>query len=405
MTDYSGMDALQRRLECKRSRVLLRYNYYEMKNGVMDFGISTPPDLRQWNAVLGWCAKAVDSLADRLQFHEFRNDNFDLNQIFKLNNPDTLFDSAILSALISSCCFIYISEDETGFPRLQVIDGANATGRINPITGLLEEGYAVLQRDEHENPVIWAYFTESETAIFRYGETSTQIYPNPAGIPLLVPIIYRPDARRPFGHSRISRSCMSLVGCALRTVKRAEISAEFYSYPQKYVLGTDPNMQPLEKWRAYMSSMLELTKDEDGDRPTVGQFTQQSMEPHNSQLRMFASLFAGECGLTPDDLGFAADNPSSAEAIRSSHENLRLTARRAQRTFGSGLLNAGYVAACVRDGYRYQRQQLYLTTPVWEPIFEVDASQLAGLGDAILKIQQAFPDSFTKEKLYDLTGI
>jgi Protein of unknown function (DUF1483). len=58
---------------------------------------------------------------------------------------------------------------------------------------------------------------------------------------------------------------------------------------------------------------------------------------------MFASLFAGETGLTLDDLGFVTSNPSSEGAIRAAHENLRLTARKAQRTFGTGFLNAAYL--------------------------------------------------------------
>lgn len=52
----------------------------------------------------------------------------------------------------------------------------------------------------------------------------------------LVPIIYKPDAKRPFGHSRISRACMDYVKSAMRTLKRAEISSEFYSFPQKYAI-------------------------------------------------------------------------------------------------------------------------------------------------------------------------
>ena len=123
------------------------------------------------------------------------------------------------------------------------------------------------------------------------------------------------------------------------------------------------------------------------------------------QLRIYASLFAGETGLTLDDLGFVGENPSSAEAIRASHENMRVAARKAQRTFGVGFLNVGYLAACVRDDYAYQRRQFYLTKPRWEPIFEPDAAQLSGIGDAALKIQQSFPDYFTEDKLHDLTGI
>ena len=154
-----------------------------------------------------------------------------------------------------------------------------------------------------------------------------------------------------------------------------------------------------------MSAILEITKDDAGDHPVVGQFSQQSMTPHLEQLKMFASLFAGETGLTLEDLGFSSGNPASSDAIKASHESLRLKARAAQKTFGSGFLNAGYLAACLRDGQPYKRNQIYMTTPKWEPLFEPDASSMSGIGDAALKLQQAFPDYFTEEKLRDLMGV
>lgn len=405
MAEYEGIGYLRRKLNTKRTRVNMRYGYYEMKNTVEDMSKMIPPDMRCLTASLGWCGKAVDSLADRLVFREFADDNFDMNQIYQMNNPDTLFDSAILSALISSCCFIYISQDDEGYPRLQVIDGGNATGIIDPITGLLREGYAVLERDKNKNVTMEAYFTPGRTDYVRKGVKEIQSVYNAAPYPLLVPIIYRPDAVREFGHSRISRACMKIVQSALRTIKRSEVSAEFYSFPQKYVLGLSNDAEEMDKWQATMSSFLTFTKDEDGDAPTLGQFTQQSMSPYIEQFRMFASLFAGETGLTLDDLGFVSDNPSSAEAIKASHENLRLAARKAQRTFGSGFLNAGYLAACVRDNYPYLRRQVYLTKPTWEPIFEPDAAMLSSIGDGTIKINQAVPGYFNKDNLRWMTGI
>ena len=217
---------------------------------------------------------------------------------------------------------------------MQVIDGSNATGIIDPITGLLKEGYAVLNRNDQGNPTLEAYFTFENTIFLEKGKEN--IVKNDAPYPLLVPIIYKPDAHRPFGHSRISRACMSYTQSALRTLLRSEVSAEFYSFPQKYVTGISQDAEQLNKWKATISSFLQFDKDEDGDSPKLGQFTQQSMTPYIEQLRMFASLFAGETGLTLDDLGFVADNPSSAEAIKASHDNLRLAARKAQRTFGTG---------------------------------------------------------------------
>lgn len=405
MPDYKGIEYLRRRLAQKKTRVDLRYKYYEMKNVTRDFGISTPPDLRLWMGALGWCGRAVDSLADRLCFMGFDNDVFDMNGVYDANNRDVLIDSAFLGAMISACDFIYITADKSGFPLMRVIDGRHATGIIDPTTNMLREGYAVIEFDEWDRPVTEAYFLPGETWIYEKGVKEPYAVTNAAPYPLLVPVIYRPDAVRPFGHSRITRACMSIVGSAIRTAKRSEIAAEFYSYPQKYLLGTDPEADMMEKWKATMASMIQVTKDEDGDKPTAGQFQQASMSPHTEQLRMFAGLFAGETGLTLDDLGFPSQNPSSSEAIKAAHETLRLTARKAQRTFGVGLLNAGYLAACVRDNYSYLRRQVSGTRLLWAPIFEPDISSLSGVGDAVQKIQTSFPDYFTEDKLRELTGI
>lgn len=403
--NYKGIPYLQQKLIQKNLRTTTRYLFYEMKNIAFDFGISSPPELKLWNSVVGWCAKGVDSLADRLNFYEFRDDVFGLNEILNMNNKDVLVDSAVLGALINACDFIYVSEDETGYPRLQVIDGGNATGIIEPTSYLLNEGYAVLERDIYGQPTKEVYFTYEYTAYYE-GGVLVETRPNKAPYPCLVPIIFRPDSRREFGHSRISRACMSYVGSALRTIKRSEISAEFYSFPQKWVTGIDPSAEQMDKWSAAMSAMMKFTTNVDGqDHVKLGQFTQQSMTPHTDQLKMFASLFAGEVGLTLDDLGFPTANPASYDAIKAAHENLRLTAKKAQKTFGIGLKNAGYLAACIRDGQKYNRSQLYMTEPIWTPPFPADVSMLGGIGDALGKIETAMPGYMTEEKIFELTGI
>ncbi len=405
MADLKGIEYLRALLSNKRARVLTRYKYYDMKNHVLDFGISTPPNLKWLQSTMGWCGKAVDSLADRLQFKEFRNDNFNLMEIYQMNNADVLFDSAIQGALIASCCFIYVSKDEEGYPRLQVIDGGNATGVIDPITGFLEEGYAVLERDELGAPITEAYFVPGRTDYYYGDKQEPESYEHNALYPLLVPVIYRPDATRRFGHSRISRACMGYQDAASRTIKRSEIAAEFYSFPQKYVTGLSDDAEEMDKWKATLSSLLTFTKDDEGDKPTVGQFAQHSMTPHIEQLRMFASLFGGETGLTMDDLGFATGNPSSSDAIKAAHESLRMTARKAQAKFGSCFLNAGIVAASIRDNAPYARKAFYQTKVVWYPVFEPDGSALSAIGDGAIKVNQAVEGFFNGETLSDLTGI
>ena len=400
-----GLDYLRGKLDKHAARVNLRYKQYDEKYQDKDVGIVIPKEMKdKYRAVMGWTAKSVDALADRLVFKGFVNDNFNIEDIFNMNNPDIFFDNAILSTLIGSCCFVYISKAETGEARLQIIEASNATGIIDPITGLLNEGYAILSRDKYDYPNSEVYFRPYFTDYYEDGKFAYRIN-NPTGRVLLVPIMYRPDAKRPFGRSRIKRSVMYYQAYAKRTLERADISAEFYSFPQKYMLGTSQDAEPMDKFQATIATILEVTKDEDGDIPKLGQFQQQSMAPFTEQLKTLASVFAGETGLTLDDLGFATDNPSSADAIKASHETLRAIARKAQRCFNSGFLNVGYVARCLEDDYPYLRNQFYKTKTTWYPIFEPDVAALSGIGDAAIKVNQAVPDYFNKNNLSDLTGI
>lgn len=410
MSELKGIAYLENKLKIKRTRVDLRYHYYEQKAVAADLGISTPQGLEWLSTINGWCTKAVDNLADRLQFDGFEHDEFNFTEMFDQNNPDIFFDDAILSALISSCSFVFVSkgqETQVGKRiRFQVIDGANATGIIDDFTKLLFEGYAILERDKDNKVVRYAYFTPGRTEIYQKGikdPIAVETFDSPYCA--LVPIIYKPDAKRQFGHSRISRACMDYAKSAMRTVKRAEISAEFYSFPQKYVTGLSQDAEKIDTWQATMSAMLSFTKDEDGDSPSIGQFQTGSMAPHIEQLKAIASMFAGETGLTLDDLGFVTSNPSSAEAIKAGHEGLRLVASKAQRCFGVGFKNVGYMGACIRDDYPYLREQVFETKALWKPTFEPDAAMLSAIGDGVLKLNQAMDGFVDEERMRRLTGI
>jgi len=412
MNELKGVSYLQNKLNNKRSRVLLRYRYYEQKAIAPDLGISTPEGLEWLSTVNGWCSKAVDNLADRLQFDSFEHDEFNFQSLYDQNNPDILFDDAMLSALISSCSFVLITkgtENEVDGQRIrfQVIDGGNATGVIDDYTKLLTEGYAVLERDDNDGVVSYAYCVPGKTEIYK-GGTLIGVETFDSDFCALVPIIYKPDAKRQFGHSRISRACMDYAKSAMRTVKRMEISAEFYSFPQKYATGLAQDAEDMEPWKAAMSAMMTFSKDDEGDSPSVGQFQIGSMAPHVEQLKSIASMFAGETGLTLDDLGFATSNPSSAEAIKAGHETLRLMASKAQRCFGIGFKNVGYMGVCIRDNTNYRRETVLETKLLWKPTFEPDAAMLSAIGDGVLKLNQAMESggSYIDEaRMKRLTGI
>src|SRR5699024_7640539 len=174
-----------------------------------------------------------------------------------------LFDDAKLSALVNSCSFIYISEGDEDLPRLQVIQGSEATGILDPVTRLLTEGYAVLSRDDYGSPYEELYFITGRTDYYVGGKLIDSVNSDTPA-PLLVPIIHRPDSSKPFGRSRITPSAIYYQKYAKRTLERADVTAEFYSWPQKYAVGTSQDSEPMDSWKATVASMLEFTKDEDG---------------------------------------------------------------------------------------------------------------------------------------------
>lgn len=398
-----GIDYLRQKLSSRQKRIDERYKYYEMKKTPMDFGIFTPPKLMNFKRVNGWCSKSVDALADRLSIQKFKNDYFGMWDYFKNNNHDILFDSAILSALICSCSFIYLYKDDFDNVKMQVIDGGKATGIIDDTTRFLKEGYAILDTDHYGIPTKEAYFTSDYTEFYERDKEPYRV-DNPALYPLLVPVVYRPDAKRPFGHSRISRDCMDYQDAASRTLKKLSISEEYYSVPQKYALGIDDDVE-VNNWVASASAMLAIGKSEDGTMPQIGSFAQMSISSFMDSIKVQASLFAGATGLTLDDLGFPTANPASDDAIKLQHAELTRTAKKAQKSFATGFLNAGFLASCLENDMAFTRDRIADTKIIWEPLFEPGASTLSAIGDGVSKINSAISGYIGKDELHQLTGI
>src|SRR5690625_6492446 len=80
-------------------------------------------------------------------------------------------------------------------------------------------------------------------------------------------------------------------------------------------------------------------------------------------------------------------------------------AEKAQRDFSNGFLNAGYLAASLRDNFPYERYEIYRTKPKWEPIFKSDASSISTIGDGVGKINQVVPNFFGNNNLRDLIDV
>lgn len=334
----------------------LRNKYYDAKNTIKDLGISIPPPLLgKISTVVGWPAKAVSSLAVRSRFDGFSFDGSDsgLGTILDENDFYTTYRQAVTSELTNSCVFCTVTRGGIGEPDvvLSMYSAINSAAVWDYRRKRIRCGLVVSDFSKTGQPTGYNLFSDDAVVSIRKNDStwSYSIMPHPMGRPLMEPMVYNPTLDRPFGRSRISRAVMSITDEAVRETLRTSIASEFFTAPQRYIMGADPDLfDSMPKWEAYIGSFLALTRDDNGDVPNVGQFTQGSMQPHTEYMRSLASQFAGETNVPISSLGVVSDNPSSAEAIYAAKEDLIIEAESLNELNGRSLRNIGLMALAIK---------------------------------------------------------
>lgn len=336
-------------LNRKRARNELRRRYYEGHNVLKDLGISIPPQLRKVEVVVGWPAKAVDAMSRRTRLDGFTGGGDEVRgiveAIWEQNRLASEIPAAHTSALVHSCAFafVHVGDESLGEPPVlvTVASAEDATGTWDRRRRALRDALSVVDLDVASGqPTLMNLWLPNRVVALR--RTANGVFEasetvHGMGVPVEV-LPYRADLQRPFGRSRITRGVMYHTDSAVRTMLRTEVGAEFYNAPQRYALGvdddafTDAGGNPSPAWSVMLGRLLTLTRDEDGELPTVGQFAQQTMQPNVEQLRSIAMMFSGETSLPVGSLGVVQDNPESADAIRARNEELGIEIEHWQRT-------------------------------------------------------------------------
>lgn len=401
-SDAALLDELLNKWAQKRHRNMLRSTYYDGKNVLRDLGISIPPQLKTMEAVLGWPSKAVGVLASRCNFDGFvvpgqDQDPFDLAGLFVDNDMDVELPQALTSSLIHATSFLTITPGDTsaGEPEVLLLSRSAqfGTGLWDRRRRSMRAALSIVDTDETGYPTELVMYQRDKVSTFRRtspGKWSAEVQANRTGRVWVEPLVYRPELDRPFGHSRISRAVMSLTDSAIRTIVRSEVAAEFFNTPQRYLLGAEEGAfsSDAERWKAIMGRFLAITRDEEGEVPEVGQFAQQSMQPHMEQLRGWASLFAGETGVPVSSLGIVQDNPSSAEAIYAAKEDLVIEANAANRGWGAALRRAATTGVMLRDGLTEAPEEMREVQPKWR---NPATPSVVSASDALVKQVSAIP--------------
>lgn len=385
----------------KRPRNVLRSVYYDGKAPLRDLGISLPPQMRRFRAVLGWPEKAVRALAQRNIWDGFvapgaEQDPFELVAVLSANRFAIELPQAIVSAYKHSCAFITTARGDVQAGEPEVVVMARSAEWSAALWDrkrrCVSAALAITDATESAEPTEFTvYLPDAVLSCARSasGRWVSARQRNPLGEVLVEPLVYDPQLDRPFGRSRITRAVMDITDRAARTVLRSEVSAEFYASPQRYILGADEQAwADTDRWQAITGRFLALTKDEDGDTPTTGQFAQMTMQPHLDMLRALAAQFAGETGVPLSSLGIVQDNPSSADAIYAAKEDLIVEAQASNRVLGTSLEHVARKIVMLRDGLAEAPAELSRIEARWRnPAFPSPVSA----ADALVKIASVFP--------------
>lgn len=410
----------------KLRRNLVRAQYYDHKNVLKDLGIAIPPELTSIELVLGWPSKAVDVLARRCNLEGFTYPGMDqdalgIDELWRANDMGVELPQIITSTLLHSCSFVYVTQGNVADGEPEVLISSQSamygSGIWDARRRRLAAALSIVQFNDLGQIIELVFFMPGKT-IRCFHEQATPVAGNAfasgvggpwdAGGPWTIQrmvhsldrlpvevIAYKPRLDRPFGSSRISRTVMGLTDSALRTLFRMEVSAEFYSAPQRYIMGADERMfvdengNPKTQWQAIMGRVWAAPAVEDtGVLPTVGEFHAASQQPHIEQLRSLASVFASEASLPLSELGIIQDNPSSAEAIEAAERGLIIEARYAMNCFGPRLTRIMTTALQIRDGWDTPPAEVAKLGVRWQ---KPENTPDSAAGDFIVKVAQAFP--------------
>ena len=353
--DVGGMFATWRAV---RPRNAMLSRYYNMHNTLKELGISIPEGMLDVNCAVGWCKKAVDARAVRSIFDGFvfrGEESASLSRMVKENRLRTLYGKACRSAMVHGvAAFTVMSGKAGGDVKVRAYSANQFAVLWDKDADRIKCGIVCADVDDEGSAVKYvAHFPEAVLTFERRGEGwACTEETNDLGRPMMEAMVFEGDLDRPLGHSLLTPEMLGIVDKAMRDVLRMEVGAEFFTYPQRYILGAadslfqdppegaeddgeggfaDSEGNPVagvpnsaRRINAYMGAMLAIGRDGNGEVPTVGQFNPGSADNFTRVFENDAQRFSGSSNVPLSQLGVLSNNYTSSDALGAANDPLIL---------------------------------------------------------------------------------
>lgn len=387
-----------------RFQMELAEAYYLGAQIVTNLRIGVPAELEFINPILGWPTLAVDPYVERHAIDCFRLPNGSdadqyLTDIGTANGLDAELPLAITDALsMGRSMWMVGSPLEAGdVPRITVESPLNMTV-LWDLRGLeAEAALNAYWQDGRQHadllmPGKTVTIATDDNGQWKIADRDDHGFD-------FVPVHRMVNQSRTndrMGRSAITPALRYEVDSTCRTLLGLEVSREIYSTPGMVLLGAaEKSFQnvdgtPKTAWQTYITSVLGLERDENGELPDFKQKTVYDPAVFTKLVDSAAARVASIVLAPPQDIGlYTEGNPVSAEAQNTSEARRNRRARSQQRGFGVTIGRVMQTAARFdNDGVLPAKYKSVATD--WVDVEEVSFAQ-ASLGITQLVAEMVLP--------------
>ena len=337
--ELEWLKELRREIGKHRRSNQRKTNLLESKRRLSLIGFSVPPHMVDFQTPLGWAEKAVTVPAARIYREGFRCSVEsslldDIGLVF--GDQQAIFSetASVESSLHHGVAFLFLSKGDEFLGEAPVVVAARsalqASAIVDKRSGVVRAALEVVS-----SSLQVLHVPGCEIALSR-GKSGWEVLDRQftrVNSVMCEPVVWRRSLSRPFGSSRITRPLIGAIERGVRTLLRMEVTAEFFSAPQRALLGaseehfTDESGKPIDIWKAITGGVWALpdTYDEDEDktvRAQLQQLSQASMQPHSEMFNGIVLSAASELSMPISYLGVQHNQPQNEGAIKAEEASM-----------------------------------------------------------------------------------
>lgn len=347
--------------------------------------------------VLNWPRIVADAYENRLDVEGFRYSSDSsadetLWDVWQANDMDEQSQQGHLDSLVLSRSYVIVgSSDGDAVPVVTVESPFQVWAERDPRTRKVSS--AIKRWDDYDTNRL----VRRRATLYLPDSTSSWVYDrgqwlrtgeidqhNLGRVPV-VPLVNRPRTLRPDGVSEFA-DVIPVADAANKMATDMMISGEYHAIPRRWVFGLkesdfqDANGNRISPWEMITGNVW-ASENEDA---SAGQFPEADLQNFHNTIRLLAQITAQLAALPPHYMSFTGDNPTSADAIRSSETQLVKRVERKHTFLGGAWEDV-------------QRLVLRFMTGEWDPNGQKLETEwrnpatptVAQKADAILKLTQA----------------